>query len=289
MDGQVKVPCQAVAVRFIADTRTDEFLNVGVVLFCPARQYAGARFLSSWSRISQAFPSADPVHLRRLKRLFEKACDRWSASAQQPELFATIENLNQLLGSVLAFDDATVAFSKPLSGITANPETTLEELFRLYVDKGDEEEVSEGRGDDMIWREFVRIAPPELVHSLTRHILRSSHYEQVFERSWKNGAWNAAQALSFDMQDPQKIRDKALLWASRIRELRPAENDTTVHFLVGVPADTRPKDVRKAARDAVEIMNDTIGRDDARIVPEAKVADLVKKIEEDLRHAAPTR
>jgi hypothetical protein len=50
MAGPVKMQCQAVAVRFVADTRTDEFLNIGVVLFCPARQYAGAKFLASWAR-----------------------------------------------------------------------------------------------------------------------------------------------------------------------------------------------------------------------------------------------
>lgn len=286
MVDQVKVQCQAVAVRFVADTRTDEFLNIGVVLFCPARQYAGARFLSSWARIASAFPTADLVHLRRLKRLFEKSCDAWVAGTQQPELFRAIENLGALLGSVVAFDDATIRFSKPISGLTSNPEATLAELFRLYVGRDDDEGIVEGRDDETVWRELVKLTSPEVVHALTRHSLRSSHYEQVFERSWKNGVWNAAQPLSFDMRDPQSIREKALLWSSKIRELRPAENDTTVHFLVGLPHDNRPKDVRKAARDAFDILQDTISQDDGRVLPESKAGELAKKIEEDLDHAA---
>jgi hypothetical protein len=286
MAEQVKVPCQAVAVRFVADTRTDEFLNIGVVLFCPDRRYAGAKFLTSWARISQAFPAADLVHLRRLKRLFESACETWTASAQEPALFREIGNLRDLLASMLALDDATITFSNAISGVTANPEATLAELFRLYGGETDDEEALVGRDDETVWNVLVRLAQPELVHALTRHTIRSSHYEQIFERSWRNGAWNAAQPLSFDMQDPQRIRDKALLWSSRIRELRPAENDTTVHFLVGLPEEHRPKEVRKAARDAFDILNDTIEKDDARIVPEAKAAELVKKIEEDLAHAA---
>jgi hypothetical protein len=286
MANQVKVRCQAVAVRFVADTRTDEFLNIGVVLFSPVGQYAGAKFLSSWARISNAFPMSDLVHLRRLKRLFEKACEEWVARTQRPELFGAIDNLAGLLGSVLAFDDATIRFSEPISGVTANPEATLAELFHMYVGKDDDEGIVEGRDDETVWREFVKLTTPEVVHALTRHTLRSSHYEQVFERSWKNGAWNAAQPLSFDMRDPQSIREKALLWSSKIRELRPAENDTTVHFLVGLPHDNRPKEVRKAAQDAFDILSDTIKQDDGRVLPESKAGDLVKKIEEDLGHAA---
>jgi hypothetical protein len=285
MAEQVKVPCQAVAVRFVADTRTDEFLNIGVVLFCPGRRYAGAKFLTSWARISQTFPTADLVHLRRLKRLFESACNTWTASAQEPALFREIGSLRDLLASMVAFDDATITFSNTISGITANPEATLAELFRLYGGQTEDEEVQLGRDDETVWNVLVQIAEPMLVHALTPHTIRSSHYEQTFERCWRNGAWNAAQPLSFDMQDPQRIRDKALLWSSRIRELRPAENDTTVHFLVGLPEEHRPKEVRKAARDAFDILNDTIEKDDARIVPEAKARELVKRIEADLAHA----
>jgi hypothetical protein len=286
MSHQVKAPCEAVAVRFVADTRNEEFLNVGVVLLCPAHRYAGAKFLTSWGRISGAFPTADLVHLRRLKRLFESACDAWVASTSAPELFKGIDSLNALLRSIVALDDATIGFSKTISGVTANPEATLADLFRTYVGREDDEGIVEGRDDETVWRELVKIARPEIVHALTRHTLRSSHYEQVFERSWKNGAWNAAQPLSFDMREPQKIREKALLWVSKIRELRPAANDTTVHFLVGLPSEKRPKDVRAAARDAYDILADTVGRDDARVVPEAKVGELVKRIEEDLKDAA---
>lgn len=138
--------------------------------------------------------------------------------------------------------------------MTANPEATLAELFSLYVGKDDDEGIVEGRDDETVWRELVKLTTPQIVHALTRHTLRSSHYDQVFERSWKNGVWNAAQPLSFDMLDPQSIREKTLLWSSKIRELRPGENDTTVHFLVGLPHDHRPKDVRKAARDAFDIL-----------------------------------
>jgi len=286
MAEQVKVPFQAIAVRLVADTRTDEFLNIGVVVLCRSQRFAGARFPSSWTRISHAFPTVDLVHLRRIKRLFERACEAWVASAEQPGLFKGIEDLEALVATVVRNDDATIQFSKPISGIAANAEASLAELFRLYVGRYDEEGEVESRNEAMVWNTVVKLATPEVVRALTKHTLRSAHYEQDFDHSWRNGVWNVAQPLSFDMLDSRSIRDKALLWSSRIRELRPAENDTTVHFVVGMPDEGRTREVRRAADDAYDILKGTTASDNAQIVLESKASELVKKIEDDMKHAA---
>ena len=83
-------------------TDRPEFLNIGVVLFCSALSVRGNSFrfsLVMGAYLERCFRrQADLVHLRRLKRLFEKSCEAWVAGAQQPELFKTIENLDALLG-----------------------------------------------------------------------------------------------------------------------------------------------------------------------------------------------
>jgi hypothetical protein len=285
MAQQVKAPFQAVAIRLVADTRTDEFLNIGVVLLCRPQRFAGARFPASWSRITHAFPTVDLVHLRRLKRLFERGCEAWVADAQQPTLFRGVEDIQSLLATVVKTDDATIQFSPPISGITASAEATLADLFRLYVGKYDEQSEVESRNEAMVWQTVVRLATPDVVRALTRHTLRSSHYEQDFEHAWRNGAWNVAQPLSFDMLDPRGIRDKALLWGSRLHELRPSENDTTVHFVVGMPDERRTREVRRAADDAYEMLAGTTAVENAKVVLEANAGELVRKIEEDLKHA----
>ena len=62
----MKQPFQAVAVRYVHDVLTGEFLNIGVVLLCPAAPFAGARFISQWSRVTATFPNAELPHVRRL-------------------------------------------------------------------------------------------------------------------------------------------------------------------------------------------------------------------------------
>ncbi len=88
------------------------------------------------------------------------------------------------------------------------------------------------------------------------------------------------------MRDPLSIRDKALLWSSKVCELRPAEHDTLIHFLVGLPDETRPKDVRNAAKDAFDILSDAITPDNGRVLRESQAGELAKKMEDDLRAAA---
>lgn len=70
----MKHPFQAVAVRYVHDVLTGEFLNIGVVLLCPERGFAGARFLTQWSRVSAAFPNAELPLLRRIAVEIESAC-----------------------------------------------------------------------------------------------------------------------------------------------------------------------------------------------------------------------
>ena len=74
-----------------------------------------------------------------------------------------------------------------ISGLTANPEATLAELFRLYVGKDKDEGIVDGRDDEAVWGELVKLTTPDTIRALRPHNLRSSHYEQGFDRSWKNG------------------------------------------------------------------------------------------------------
>lgn len=84
----MKHPLTAVAIRYVHDPRTEEFLNIGFVLFCERHGLAGARFLSRWGRVTAAFAGADLPLLRRMARSSARAkiarwwCARSSISRQ---------------------------------------------------------------------------------------------------------------------------------------------------------------------------------------------------------------
>lgn len=279
----VKTPFEAVAIRYMHDGRNGEFLNIGVVLLAPGAPFAGVRFLQSWSRITSAFPGAELVVLKRIARAFEKWIAEWSATIGQLPL-EPIASVSKLVAAVLHPDDSSIQVSPTISGITADPQKTLEELFEVYAGRHQSDEPKRpSRDDGDVWKHFAELLnEPSLVRRLQqRHVLRAPHYEFTFENAWKNGRWNVAQPLSLDMVDPRAVREKATSWSGRVLTLRPSEADTNVYFLVGMPGKASPKDVQEAAADALAILGHNL-RGEAEILTEDQGEKLAQRIVRDL-------
>ena len=283
MDARLKLPFEAVAVRYVHDVRTEEFLNIGVVVLCAKHRFAGARFLPQWGRVTAAFPGADYVLLRRIARAFERRCAEWSAGANGQQSLQPVTDIGSLLRSVMLPDDASVQLSQSISGVTADPERTLAELFTVYAGSALPKEERASRDDGDVWRDFAarRLTNTSLLKKLQRHVLHAPHYELPFDNAWKNGTWNVAQPVSFDLLDPRAIRDKATSWTGKLLTVKPHELDTNVYLLVGMPANDSPASVREAANDALAILEGNVSRE-AKVLTEDDGEKLAKKIAEDL-------
>lgn len=282
MDARLKLPFEAVAVRYVHDVRTEEFLNIGVVVLCAKHRFAGARFLPQWGRVTAAFPGADYVLLRRIARAFERRCAEWSAEANGQQSLQPITDVGALLRSVMLPDDASVQLSQIISGVTADPERTLAELFTVYAGSTLLKEERASRDDGDVWRDFAaRRLTNTSLKKLQRHVLHAPHYELPFDNAWKNGTWNVAQPVSFDLLDPRAIRDKATSWTGKLLTVKPHELDTNVYLLVGMPANDSPASVREAANDALAILEGNVSRE-ANVLTEDHGEKLAKKIAEDL-------
>jgi hypothetical protein len=278
----MKAPCEAVAVRYVHDVRTGEFLNIGVVLMSLGHVFAGARFLAHWGRVTAAFPGADPVHLRRVAHALEQACDSWVAASQQLDLVERVDDLTKLIRSAIELDDASIQFSPPITGVTPDPRVTLDELYEAYAGRLSEPEARPSRDDADVWRGFVRrLAKPEILVHLQPHVLETSHYVLSFDHAWRNGQWNATQPLSLDLLDPGRIRDKATAWTGKLMTVQPSAFDTQVYFLVGMPGAQSPRAIRTAADDAVAILEDKLAGE-AHVLTEDRGEELARKLASDI-------
>lgn len=273
---------EAVTIRY-AETQTNEFLNMGLVLFSPGAAYAGCRWAQGLARITQAFPSADPVALRRLQRAVDDVVTEWSA--QQVELaLAPLEKVQQLLSRAFQHDDATVQLSPVISGVTSNAERTLNELFDLYVGKqADAASGRRTRTDEDVWKAFGARLEASVVSRLQPRTVVGHHLKVDFERSWQNGVLNVLQPLSFDHNSSDTIQTKAAKWVGQVKGLVDSLGDAQVHFLVGLPGPDAGADIRSAANDAFAFMAETL-KQEARVVTEADQDRLAEKIRKDLAH-----
>lgn len=294
MDPRVKVPCHAVAVRYVHDATTGEFLNVGVVLRCAARGYAGASFLGSYARVTTAFPGADGVILRRVRDAVVNACAAWTA--RQGELFAPGGDVASLVRGAVP-DEQGIALSPVIAGVTADPERTLRDLFRRYVDRYTHASEAQSRDDGDVWRAFTRrVREPSVLHKLQTRELVSGDFPSLrvrLDHAWKNGSWHAAYPLSLDLSQRHVILSKATSLVTHLGEVRPRDQDVEVTVLVGLPGESAPEGVRAAARDGLALLEKRLV-DVARVLPEAEADSLAEQMVHDLtteheeRPTAPT-
>lgn len=290
----MKSACQAVVVRYVHDVLTDEFLNVGVVLLCPEKYYVRARFISQWSRVTAAFPNADLAHLRRTAARIVSRIDEVRTQAQDrnrslPLLFEP--DIEKFMASVLPPDDSSIQLSPGIRGVTDDPDRTLAELHHRYALRHLPEEPDRvARTDQDVWQTFVtkmagKIELFDMFRPVSLRAPKSPNFQFDFPMAWKNGIWNIAQPVSFDLLDVRNISEKATLWMGRVYALRPSEQNAQIMFLIGMPPKEVPQPLHEAAAVGVELLTDNLAGE-ARIITEDRSDDLAAKIEHDLTHTS---
>lgn len=277
------IPFQAMVVRYVHDVSVDEFLNIGIVLFAPGAQFAEAAWLDSWSRITHAFPGAKPALIRRITRAVDDALSKW-ASEQSELALSPSSSLSALLTRALAPDEASIAFSPAISGVTPEPRRALSEYFDLYVGKQLRADLKRPTRDDRdVWNQFAASLDRSVLSRLEQRAVVAPHLRVEFEQAWKNGVWNLLKPLSLDLNDRDAIETKATTWVGRVTALRNSLDDHRVVFLLGLPREGASPDVFTAAADAAALLRDTLAQS-AQVVTEAEQRELALRMASDLAH-----
>ncbi len=122
-------------VRFLPYAETEEFANVGVVLFAPAKRYFDFRLTHKWRRIGAFF---EPLE----RRVFAEGVRAFNEELQRTRAL-TADMLGDGLGQTSAarvFEDlvrpreALFRFSSVRAVMTEAPEAKLAALFDHYVE-----------------------------------------------------------------------------------------------------------------------------------------------------------
>jgi hypothetical protein len=283
MDPQVKVTFQAIVLRYVHDVMTGGCINIGVVLVCGARRYAGAAFAQSFARVTGAFPTASPVLLRRVRDAVVNACAAWPPDG---ELFPANNDAVAVVRSAFP-DEAGVAMSPPIGGLTGDPERTLRELCDRYVERHVSIGEVASRNDEDVWRAFTaRVSEPTVLRKLRARPLFSPEFQSVrldLDHAWKNGTWHAAYPHSLDLSQPRVIVSKTMALISSIETVRPREQDTEVAVLVGMPGNGASEEARRAAVDGLALLQKRL-RAHATVLTESQGDELAERMVHDLTH-----
>ncbi|MEX0331440.1 MAG: DUF3037 domain-containing protein [Puniceicoccaceae bacterium] len=238
-----KQPYTYTILRYVHDTTTGEFANVGVVLLCPELRYADALLSPKYSRLSKMFHGLDGDHYRTvIRHLQVRFSDLAGRFREELKLQGMPQRADELAFTAIAADDSSFQWSPLGSGLTHDPAATLESLFERMVERYEDKKEVVSRTDDEIWKSFKKeFEERKILSRFAPKTISVKDDEIEFSHSWKNKQWHCLESVSFDLQQAQSITDKASLWLGRVMRVQNASERFKVYYLVGQPQLERSK------------------------------------------------
>ena len=225
-------------LRYVHDTTTGEFINVGVALYAPQTRYTSALCRSTYGRLNKVFPGINAEHFKSMMRHIQARFEEMGEqlSSQLPlEPASTVEELAR---RILPADDSALQWGPMGTGRTADPARTLESLFERMVMRYEDRTVRERRTEDDVWRHFKRtLETRQLLQYFEPRKIAVQDDEIEFQYTWQNGVLHCLEPVSFDLSSPDGIKDKAHRWLGRITSIAKTPDKFRLYFMVGQPQD----------------------------------------------------
>lgn len=136
-----KVVCNYAIVRFLPYPETEEFVNLGVVVACPAQQYFDFRLETiKRDRVTGFFPELNADVLIKGRRFFQTELERVreglkAKSGRQAEFAFSIEEFSRLFCEVVKPRESLFRYSSIGVRLADSPAEALEYLYGHYVDR----------------------------------------------------------------------------------------------------------------------------------------------------------
>lgn len=232
-----KHPYTYAVLRYVHDTSTGEFANVGVVLSSPGARYADAILRPTYGRLSRMFAHFDGDHFRRVIRHLQSRFEEISSRVRdEMDLGQKPATALELAHSVIAADDSSFQWSPMGSGLAADLPAALDAIYQRMVEPHEEDSGPGSRSDEVVWKAFRKsFEQHRVLARLKEKVIAVEDDEVVFSHAWKNHQWHCMETLSFDLLKPQSIKEKAHAWLGRMTSLKGAHEKFRICYLVGEP------------------------------------------------------
>jgi hypothetical protein len=276
-----KIPFQFRILRYIHDSFTGEFLNVGLALYAQSVPFFRVRLLRKYTRITNTFPSADGEHYHRYMSALQVQFDHLVESVHSQQLSLQPwqpKLIDELLAKVLPPDDSSIQFGPTQGGMAGGLDAVFSDLYYRLVETYVPVDERQSRTEHEIWNLFSKpLHVQNVARLLHPTIIHTAKDEIEFEHAWKNGKWNALQPLSFDLQQAGSIQKKARLWLGTNVIFNESPEIGKVYYLLGKPRRDDPT-LQKAYLKALDLLGSGEHAKKIEIIQEEEAEEFARQI-----------
>ena len=178
-------------VRYVPSVLREEFVNVGVIVVSPGRNWHGVRVVSSFGDESRVklLPSADGIFVRHAMSVLTSMLNGVAEWTEQ-----------QFHDLRVPYSANNIQITPPRPALTDDPDALLDTLFAQLVETAKPQKASPRAGRRII-REQVRAVFAQrglFKLGLEEDYTLPVRSEPVVDLAYKNGVWHCFQALAFD-------------------------------------------------------------------------------------------
>jgi hypothetical protein len=240
-----------VTLRYVHDVVTGEFANVGVVLYAPEARHLEARFTTSYERLNALFLKIDHANYRNLIRYLDNRFVELAAEIRNEQSSKAVQAVEELVRRVLPKDDSSLQWSPPGGGFSSDLAETSRQLYARMVERYLHSGDVAGRNDEEIVKPF-KARLKKVAEKLQVKRIAAKDFDYKFNYAWKNAIWHLYEPVSFDLVDPDSIKDKANRWLGRGVALNDTSERFKIHFLLGEPKQPGTEKAFESAKHLLE-------------------------------------
>lgn len=154
----MKVEYSFAVLRYVHDIVTEEFINIGIVLYSPKANYLNSAFTTHYRRLSEVFShQIEGDHFKSLVKYLNKSfSDKASRLISELPFSEAPKDVIEIANFILPKDDSSFQWSQSKSGFTEDLDKTLMYLFERLILRYQTVKKSESRTDDEIKSVFKK-------------------------------------------------------------------------------------------------------------------------------------
>ncbi len=268
-------------LRYLPDRVSGEFVNLGIVAYCPQEKNIQGSFYLKSTRLHSFFPTVNSRYIIRTLKSIDAFIKKMNTDFKKPLFTNAPSNLREITQNILPEDDSALFFTDVSKILDLDVDTVLKDLYLRLVLKYVHETDHDTLADKAVWKQHYKdyFDKYRLTEKLHPGKVKTKMDEWDFERTVQNGTLHCFESVTFDLSSDDYIRKKVYTWAGRVDELKSAKEPIHLYLLSVLPD---KKELQKFIKEKLD--NKELGNTIIEIVHPKEAEKIIKKVKTALEN-----